>query len=116
MSQPLTRKQNACAVVRPQAGHSRECVLFTVDGCDAFACKEVSPIRSGSFAQLPQVGFTRLAAHNDAQLGQARVAVQSILLVKKPYEEDGPPEIGVTRFRAFQCASDKSDCVGQARG
>src|SRR6516225_11473300 len=26
----------------------------------------------------PQVGFTRLAAHNAAQLGQARVAVQSI--------------------------------------
>jgi hypothetical protein len=30
----------------------------------------------------PQVGFTRLAAHNDAQLGQARVAVQSILFRK----------------------------------
>src|SRR5262245_16676513 len=30
----------------------------------------------------PQVGFTRLAAHNDAQLGQARVAVQSIHLRK----------------------------------
>jgi hypothetical protein len=28
----------------------------------------------------PQVGFTRLAAHNSAQLGQARVAVQSIPL------------------------------------
>ena len=27
----------------------------------------------------PQVGFTRLAAHNSAQLGQARVAVQSIV-------------------------------------
>src|SRR6266498_1170752 len=26
----------------------------------------------------PQVGFTRLAAHNTAQLGQARVAMQSI--------------------------------------
>jgi hypothetical protein len=31
----------------------------------------------------PQVGFTRLAALKDAQLGQARVAVQSILLRKK---------------------------------
>jgi hypothetical protein len=30
----------------------------------------------------PQVGFTRLAAHNIAQLGQARVAVQSIPLRK----------------------------------
>jgi hypothetical protein len=31
----------------------------------------------------PQVGFTRLAAHNAAQLGQARVAVQSIIFRKK---------------------------------
>src|SRR5262245_11742891 len=31
----------------------------------------------------PQVGFTRLAAHNGTQLGQARVAVQSIQLCKK---------------------------------
>lgn len=31
----------------------------------------------------PQVGFTRLAAHNTAQLGRARVAMQSILLRKK---------------------------------
>src|SRR5262245_62826118 len=31
----------------------------------------------------PQVGFTRLAAHYTAQLGQARVAVQSILFAKK---------------------------------
>src|SRR6266496_5806553 len=30
----------------------------------------------------PQVGFTRLAAHNTEQLGQARVAVQSIHLRK----------------------------------
>src|SRR6266567_1755714 len=30
----------------------------------------------------PQVGFTRLAAHNSAQLGQARVAMQSIHLRK----------------------------------
>src|SRR5215471_9245257 len=30
----------------------------------------------------PQVGFTRLAAYNTAQLGQARVAVQSIHLRK----------------------------------
>jgi hypothetical protein len=28
----------------------------------------------------PEVGFTRLPAHNIAQLGQARVAMQSILL------------------------------------
>jgi hypothetical protein len=31
----------------------------------------------------PQGGFTRLAAHNTAQLGQARVAVQSIIFRKK---------------------------------
>src|SRR3989442_1894930 len=31
----------------------------------------------------PQVGFTRLAADNTAQLGQARVAVQSINLCKE---------------------------------
>src|ERR1700756_4695216 len=31
----------------------------------------------------PQVGFTRLAAHYTAQLGQARVALQSILFAKK---------------------------------
>ena len=31
----------------------------------------------------PQVGFTRLAAHYTAQLGRARVAVQSILFAKK---------------------------------
>src|SRR5262249_49024592 len=30
----------------------------------------------------PQIGFTRFAAHNTAQLGQARVAVQSIHLCK----------------------------------
>src|SRR5262249_60873749 len=31
----------------------------------------------------PQVGFTRLAAHYTAQLGRARVAVQSILFANK---------------------------------
>jgi hypothetical protein len=31
----------------------------------------------------PQVGFTRLAALKNAELGQARVAMQSILLRKK---------------------------------
>src|SRR5499433_1768272 len=35
----------------------------------------------------PEVGFTRLPAHNAAQLGQARVAVQSI----PSHEEDGSP-------------------------
>src|SRR5215469_15564125 len=33
----------------------------------------------------PQVGSTRLAAHDAAQLVQARVAVQSILLLQKAY-------------------------------
>src|SRR5262245_12131876 len=35
----------------------------------------------------PQVGFTRLAAPYTAQLGQARVAVQSILFAKNSCEE-----------------------------
>jgi hypothetical protein len=50
----------------------------------------------------PQVGFTRLAAHHIAQLGQARVAVQSITFAKKllakkmdarvkPAHDDAPP-------------------------
>ena len=38
----------------------------------------------------PQVGFTRLAEPYTAQLGQARVAVQSIVFAKSSYEEDGP--------------------------
>src|SRR5262245_30609277 len=37
----------------------------------------------------PQVGYTRLAAHKSAQLGQARVAMQSTLFVKSFREEDG---------------------------
>ena len=65
----------------------------------------------------PQVGFTRLAAHYTAQLGRARVAVQSILFAKNSYEEDGPPEIGSTRFRgALVRKSGKPDLRGQARG
>ena len=65
----------------------------------------------------PQVGFTRLAAHYAAQLGQARVPLQSILFAKKSYEEDGPPEIGSTRFRgALVRKSGKPDLRGQARG
>ena len=64
-----------------------------------------------------QVGFTRLAAHYTAQLGRARVAVQSILFAKNSYEEDGPPEIGSTRFRgALVRKSGKPDLRGQARG
>jgi hypothetical protein len=39
-------------------------------------------LRSSLPGLTPQVGFTRFAAHNDAQLGQARVAVQSIHLRK----------------------------------
>jgi hypothetical protein len=45
----------------------------------------------------PQVVYTRLAAHKNAQLGQARVAMQSIPFAKASYEEDGPPEIGFVR-------------------
>src|SRR5262249_29472058 len=39
-------------------------------------------LRSSLPGLTPQVGFTRLAADNSAQLGQARVAVQSIQLRK----------------------------------
>ena len=39
-------------------------------------------VPSSSPGLTPQVGFTRLVAHNTAQLGQARVAVQSIHLRK----------------------------------
>src|SRR5690349_1781878 len=39
-------------------------------------------VRSSLPGLTPQVGFTRLAAHYTAQLGQARVAVQSILFAK----------------------------------
>jgi hypothetical protein len=36
---------------------------------------------------------------------------------KSSYEEDGPREIGFTRFRAFEVRkSDKTDLRGQARG
>ena len=37
-----------------------------------------------------QVGFTRLATLNAAELGQARVPVQSIFFAKVPCEADGP--------------------------
>src|SRR5262249_22107944 len=30
---------------------------------------------------------------------------QSVFFAKTSFEEDGPPEIGFTRFRAFKCAS-----------
>jgi hypothetical protein len=36
----------------------------------------------------PQVGSTRLAAHDIAQLGQARVAVQSIRRLKRFFSMD----------------------------
>jgi hypothetical protein len=38
----------------------------------------------------PQVGFTRLAAQRNAELGQARVPVQSIFFAKRSCEADGP--------------------------
>src|SRR5262245_31726956 len=48
MSQPLTRKRNACAVVRPQAGHGREGSPFAAEICGAPACKILDPISSQS--------------------------------------------------------------------
>src|SRR5260221_14562613 len=41
----------------------------------------------------PQVGFTRLAAHYAAQLGRARVAVQSILFAKKVLTKRMDPRV-----------------------
>ena len=47
----------------------------------------------------------------------ALVTRQSILFAKNSYEEDGPPEIGSTRFRgALVRKSGKPDLRGQARG
>src|SRR5215472_11346254 len=54
----------------------------------------------------PQVGFTRLAAHYAAQLGQARVAVQSILIAKKVLTKKmDHPKSGLPDFGRFKCAS-----------
>jgi putative ABC transport system substrate-binding protein len=54
----------------------------------------------------PQVGFTRLAAPNNAELGQARVPVQSILLRKKMDARVKPAHDGVRilRRREFMLA------------
>src|SRR5262245_13827826 len=41
----------------------------------------------------PQVGFTRLVAHHTAQLGQARVAVQSILFAKSLLRRKMDPRV-----------------------
>jgi hypothetical protein len=55
----------------------------------------------------PQVGSTRLAALKNAQLGQARVAMQSILLRKKmdarvkPAHDDSTTRAGVVGRREF---------------
>ncbi|TMJ92498.1 MAG: hypothetical protein E6G77_25395 [Alphaproteobacteria bacterium] len=46
----------------------------------------------------PQVGLARLAALNNAELGQARVPVQSILLRKKMDARVTPP-LPVGRLR-----------------
>jgi hypothetical protein len=56
----------------------------------------------------PQVGFTRLAAHNTAQLGQARVAVQPILFAKKAFYE----ERWTTRNRVYPISGALSAQVG----
>src|SRR6266700_2041598 len=54
----------------------------------------------------PQVGFTRLAAHTTAQLGQARVAVQSILFAKKSCAERWTTRNRVYPISGrFECAS-----------
>src|SRR5262245_60195959 len=47
-----------------------------------------------------------IAAHSASKTRvNALMTRQSIVFAKSSYEEDGPPEIGFTRFRAFKCAS-----------
>src|SRR5215471_15521006 len=58
----------------------------------------------------PQVGFTGLAAHNDAQLGQARVAVQSILFAKSFLRRGW-----TTRNRVYPISGTLSAQVGKTR-
>src|SRR5262245_36621241 len=53
----------------------------------------------------PQVGFTRLAARNIAQLGQARVAMQSIVSKKVLRSMMDHPKSGVPDFGRLKCAS-----------
>jgi len=62
----------------------------------------------------PQVGFTRLAACSYAELGQARVSMQSIFLAKRSCEADGPPNSGSPEFVFFMRKSDKSDLRGSS--
>jgi len=50
-------------------------------------------------------GFTRLAARNNAELGQARVLMQSIFFAKRSCEADGPPNSGLPEFGFHSCAS-----------
>src|ERR671925_225743 len=53
----------------------------------------------------PQVGYTRLAAHKNAQLGQARVAMQSILFARSFAKMIDHPKSGLPDFGHFKCAS-----------
>jgi len=46
----------------------------------------------------PQVGFTRLAARNNAELGQARVPIQSIFFAKRT-SVGTTPHLAVERLK-----------------
>jgi hypothetical protein len=64
----------------------------------------------------PQVGFTRLAAHNAAQLGRARVAMQSIALNEILFSMDARVISAFTRvFDALLPAHDDGEVLVNGR-
>src|SRR5689334_20187781 len=77
----------------------------------------LSPEREGKSSLpglTPQVGFTRLAAYNTAQLGQARVAVQSIHL-RKTFLAKKMAARGVSAFtRVFDALLPAHDWLDKA--
>src|SRR5262249_12895102 len=77
----LRRPRIGTASTRPRANSVRKVRRWRERVVSARRLKHF-PLASISDPSLPgltpQVGFTRLAAHNTAPLGQARVAVQSI--------------------------------------
>src|SRR5262249_11260244 len=62
----------------------------------------------------PQVGFTRLAAYNTAQLGQARVAVQSIHLRKAFLAKKMDARVISAFTRVFRRAMPAHDWLDEA--
>src|SRR5262245_21950001 len=63
----------------------------------------------------PQVGFTRLAAHKDTQLGQARVAVQSIQLCKNSLTKEMDARVISAFTRVFDALLPAHDPLKERR-